>query len=52
MILTQVHAINRGAVEFFPDFDYREWKIKSIKKHEESEENKVGFTFATYEKNK
>lgn len=50
MILTHVHSINRNASQFFPDYDYKDWKYVNKVKVESDKKNKQSFTFATYER--
>ncbi|QPK89701.1 dihydrofolate reductase [Bacillus velezensis] len=52
LILTHVHEINTKSRVFFPDVDYRVWKLKNIQEHDKSDEHDFTFAFATYEKKK
>lgn len=50
MILTHVHVVDGRARVFFPDYDYKDWKIQPnlTVKHEADERHEHDFTFATY----
>lgn len=48
MMLTFVHNINKEATEYFPDFNYKEWKFISKEKIEPDKKNKESFTFSVY----
>jgi dihydrofolate reductase len=50
LVLTHVHVVDGRARVFFPDYDYKEWKIQPnlIQKHEADEKHEHDFTFATY----
>lgn len=53
MILTHVHVVDGKARTFFPNYDYKDWKIQPniTKKHKADENHEHDFTFATYIKN-
>ena len=53
MILTHVHVVDGRARVFFPDYDYKDWKIQPnlTKKHKADEKHEHDFTFATYIRN-
>lgn len=50
MLLTFVHEFNFNARVFFPDYNPKEWKVTSIKKHEADKKHAYSFTFATLER--
>lgn len=51
MLLTHVHVVDGSARVFFPDYDYKEWKITSMTKHKADKQHEHSFTFATYIRN-
>lgn len=49
MLLTHIHEVSLESTAFFPKYEDREWKVKSIVKHDKSD-NHPSFTFAEYER--
>jgi len=50
LLITHVHVVDRSATKFFPEIDFRQWKLTKVQKHEADEKHAHSFTFATYEK--
>lgn len=48
MILTHVHVVDKKARTFFPNYEFREWAIADMEKHEADDKHAHDFTIATY----
>jgi dihydrofolate reductase len=49
MYITHVNS-TYGADTFFPNFDLKEWKVETIKVHQQDEKNEASFSIIKYRK--